>query len=297
MQQIRDNLYSIQFVANVTGINPHTIRAWEKRYGVTNPVRDKNGRRLYSDNEIQRLDLLNKLVSFGNNISDIASLEKDKLKEVLKKYSSLSQNKANSILGKVDLTEVEKEAFKAIENKNFKKFCQEFEIYTDHQVPLKSLENFIYPLILKVKDIKESASYIHFIKSRIIQKLFLENKKLSNDKIILLSLGGHLNDLMSIFISALLKLQGRDTLLTNERFLSTTLELEEASMVFICAGYESENILNAEAKLEKVRNLAYNQLKNKETLVGSFNKVSIYKGIEVEFVGDYKYFLSMVENT
>ena len=102
---------------------------------------------------------------------------------------------------------------------------------------------------------------------------------------------------MSIFISALLKLQGRDTLLTNERFLSTTLELEEASMVFICAGYESENILNAEAKLEKVRNLAYNQLKNKETLVGSFNKVSIYKGIEVEFVGDYKYFLSMVENT
>ena len=65
MQQIRDNLYSIQFVANVTGINPHTIRAWEKRYGVTNPVRDKNGRRLYSDNEIQRLDLLNKLVFFN----------------------------------------------------------------------------------------------------------------------------------------------------------------------------------------------------------------------------------------
>ena len=82
METAKQNLYSIQFVSNVTGINPHTIRAWEKRYGATKPVRDKNGRRLYSDGEIHRLDLLNKLVGYGNNISDIAYMGVEELNEV-----------------------------------------------------------------------------------------------------------------------------------------------------------------------------------------------------------------------
>ena len=84
---VENNLYSIQFVSSVTGINPHTIRAWEKRYGVTTPMRDKNGRRLYTDTEIQRLELLYRLVNFGNSISDISALKNEDLSKILKKYS------------------------------------------------------------------------------------------------------------------------------------------------------------------------------------------------------------------
>jgi methanogenic corrinoid protein MtbC1 len=74
--------FSIQFVARVTGINPHTLRAWEKRYEAVKPHRDDNGRRLYSEGDIERLRTLNDLVDMGNKISDIAQLPTDKLKNM-----------------------------------------------------------------------------------------------------------------------------------------------------------------------------------------------------------------------
>jgi DNA-binding transcriptional MerR regulator len=75
-------IFNIQFVSNITGINPHTIRAWEKRYNAIVPQRDSNGRRLYTNLEINRLHTLNKLVKLGNSISDIASLPSEELKEI-----------------------------------------------------------------------------------------------------------------------------------------------------------------------------------------------------------------------
>jgi DNA-binding transcriptional MerR regulator len=62
MQTTENQTYNIQFVANITGINPHTIRAWEKRYQAILPQRDHNGRRLYSNSDIDRLSTLHKLV-------------------------------------------------------------------------------------------------------------------------------------------------------------------------------------------------------------------------------------------
>lgn len=78
--------FNIQFVSNITGINPHTIRAWEKRYNAICPERDSNGRRLYSNEEIERLNKLNKLVKMGNSISDIAGLPSTELTSISEQY-------------------------------------------------------------------------------------------------------------------------------------------------------------------------------------------------------------------
>lgn len=85
-----DQTFNIQFVSNITGINPHTIRAWEKRYNAITPQRDSNGRRLYTDGEIKRLSKLNKLVQMGNSISDIASLPSDKLAQIDEHFGNKS---------------------------------------------------------------------------------------------------------------------------------------------------------------------------------------------------------------
>jgi DNA-binding transcriptional MerR regulator len=81
-----NQIFNIQFVSNITGINPHTIRAWEKRYNAITPQRDNNGRRLYTNFEINRLHILNKLVKLGNSISDIASLPYEELKGISKHF-------------------------------------------------------------------------------------------------------------------------------------------------------------------------------------------------------------------
>ena len=41
-------LYPIREVARLTGINPITLRAWERRYNLIEPVRTESGHRLSS---------------------------------------------------------------------------------------------------------------------------------------------------------------------------------------------------------------------------------------------------------
>jgi DNA-binding transcriptional MerR regulator len=80
--------FSIQFVSRVTGINPHTIRAWEKRYQVVVPNRDSKGRRLYNQSHIDRLVMLQDLVDIGNKISDLAKMSDEQLKKLCEQYTS-----------------------------------------------------------------------------------------------------------------------------------------------------------------------------------------------------------------
>lgn len=66
--------YPVRLVALRTGLTPHVLRAWERRYGVVSPARTEGGQRLYSDLDIERLRLLRRLTERGHAISRIASL-------------------------------------------------------------------------------------------------------------------------------------------------------------------------------------------------------------------------------
>lgn len=44
----QEELYPIREVSRLTGINPVTLRAWERRYGLIQPTRTESGHRLYS---------------------------------------------------------------------------------------------------------------------------------------------------------------------------------------------------------------------------------------------------------
>lgn len=64
-----DAKYPIREVSRLTGINPVTLRAWQRRYGLLQPARTEKGHRLYSDADIalirQILDWLEQGVSIG----------------------------------------------------------------------------------------------------------------------------------------------------------------------------------------------------------------------------------------
>jgi DNA-binding transcriptional MerR regulator/methylmalonyl-CoA mutase cobalamin-binding subunit len=79
--------YNIQTVSQMCGLSTHCIRAWEKRYGAIRPTRSENGRRLYSELELNRLMMLGKLSSLGNSISLIANLADEELERLLEKMS------------------------------------------------------------------------------------------------------------------------------------------------------------------------------------------------------------------
>ncbi len=72
-------MYTIKNVSMITGIGVHTLRAWEKRYGVVKPERSSSGRRYYSDDDIEKLKLIATLNKTGEQISQIAKLSFEEL--------------------------------------------------------------------------------------------------------------------------------------------------------------------------------------------------------------------------
>ncbi len=66
-----------------SGLTPHIIRAWEKRYGAVCPGRSCTQRRVYSDAEIERLSLLRQATAAGYAISNIAQLEEGCLRKIV----------------------------------------------------------------------------------------------------------------------------------------------------------------------------------------------------------------------
>ncbi|MGM0813764.1 MAG: MerR family transcriptional regulator [Pseudomonadota bacterium] len=66
-----DGLYPIRHVCAETGINPVTLRAWERRYGLIQPLRTPKGHRLYSAGDIARIHRILELLDEGVAVSQV----------------------------------------------------------------------------------------------------------------------------------------------------------------------------------------------------------------------------------
>ncbi len=75
--------YSMKVVSKRTGLTPHAIRAWERRYGVVTPLRDANNRRYYRESDIERLTLLREATDAGFPISQVAGYGNEELREIV----------------------------------------------------------------------------------------------------------------------------------------------------------------------------------------------------------------------
>lgn len=76
-------VHPIGYVARQTGLSTHVIRAWEKRYRCIQPGRTTTGRRLYSDNDIRHLVLLQQATRCGHRIAQLSELDDKSLQEVV----------------------------------------------------------------------------------------------------------------------------------------------------------------------------------------------------------------------
>jgi DNA-binding transcriptional MerR regulator len=79
--------HPIGVVSKLTGIQPTTLRIWERRYSVVNPHRSKGRNRLYTTGDIRRLGLIKTLVDAGHPISMLAPLTDEQLQSRLQSIS------------------------------------------------------------------------------------------------------------------------------------------------------------------------------------------------------------------
>lgn len=67
-------LYTIGEVAVLCDINPVTLRAWQRRYGLLKPQRTDGGHRLFTDADIDRIREIQRWIDTGVQVSKVRSL-------------------------------------------------------------------------------------------------------------------------------------------------------------------------------------------------------------------------------
>jgi len=101
--------YTIRDLERITGIKAHTIRMWEKRYGIISPDRTSTNIRSYSDHHLQKLLNISILNRNGFKISQISGLTESEIIDEVTRISDspegMDANINTMIMAAIDLHE------------------------------------------------------------------------------------------------------------------------------------------------------------------------------------------------
>ncbi len=89
--------YSIRDLERLSQVKAHTIRIWEKRYGLLRPERSATNIRAYSDDDLRRLLNVSLLNERGVKISHIARLSEAEMKVRILELESLGGAPADQV--------------------------------------------------------------------------------------------------------------------------------------------------------------------------------------------------------
>jgi DNA-binding transcriptional MerR regulator len=182
------NTFSIKDLENLSGIKAHTIRIWEKRYDVLQPMRTDTNIRLYSLESLQKLLNITLLHDYGYKISKISTFSDEKITEMIRDVISNKNAKNHAVNAfKMAMMNFDQELFSNTynwlqEEKSFK------EIF--HQVFIPLMEEI--GLLWQTDTI--TPAHEHFISCLILKKILVNiekveaNKSINNSKVYVLSL-------------------------------------------------------------------------------------------------------------
>lgn len=145
--------YPIKVVSQMTGLSVHVIRAWEKRYSVVEPDRTDTNRRLYSEEDIEKLKLLNDALHLGHNIGGIANLSLQDLRSLLSKENRKANEMQNGLFTvepNNNIEEIFLESLEAIKNYNAKKLESILLNASARLTQPVLIEQLVIPLVYKV---------------------------------------------------------------------------------------------------------------------------------------------------
>jgi DNA-binding transcriptional MerR regulator len=79
----QEELFPIREVSRLTGVNPVTLRAWERRYGLIQPTRTESGHRLYSQANIEAIRSILAWLERGVAVSKVGKiLQRNELAQI-----------------------------------------------------------------------------------------------------------------------------------------------------------------------------------------------------------------------
>jgi DNA-binding transcriptional MerR regulator len=74
LMEAGEKLYAIREVSELTGVKPVTLRAWQRRYHLLQPMRTDKGHRLYREQDFQRIEQILHWLAKGISIGKVSEL-------------------------------------------------------------------------------------------------------------------------------------------------------------------------------------------------------------------------------
>ncbi|MDI5898355.1 MerR family transcriptional regulator [Flavobacterium yafengii] len=231
------SVFSIKDLENLSGIKAHTIRIWEKRYDILQPMRTDTNIRLYDLASLQKLLNITLLHDYGYKISKIATYPQDKIPSLVREIISNKTAKSHAISEfKMAMMNFDQELFFntynwLIAEKSFK------EIFLQVFIPLMNELGLLW------QSDTITPAHEHFISYLIKQKLLINTEKLQvlkqtkNDKVFVLSLPmNEIHELGLMYLNYEILLLGYKTIYLGESMpISNLKDLKKHfdSIIFI----------------------------------------------------------------
>lgn len=214
--------FGIRDLENLSGIKAHTIRIWEKRYGLLKPERTETNIRTYSLQSLQKLLNVTLLYNNGYKISKIADLPEGQIVQEVREIVAQNSVKSHAINAfKLSMINFDQSLFQKtysglLAERSFREIFWEVFMPLLHELGLLWQSDTIGP------------AHEHFITHLIKQKISTSTEKLQTlepsktDKVFVLFLPeNEIHEIGLLFVNYELVLRGYKTI-----YLGQTIPLE-----------------------------------------------------------------------
>ncbi len=168
---------TIKYVARQTGLSVHVIRVWEKRYRAVQPTRAANNRRLYTEEDVERLRLLREATQAGHSIGQIGTASLSQLQRLVREAAPAPPSPKRGRAAATPESHAQRftQALVAIENLDAPALSRLLDQAAVEMGSPAVLQKFIAPLAERVGDLwrdgELTIAHEHFATGRITEFL------------------------------------------------------------------------------------------------------------------------------
>ncbi|KAB2953632.1 MerR family transcriptional regulator [Heliorestis acidaminivorans] len=255
MSTKKRSIYNIKAVQQMTGVPAGTLRIWEHRYQVVRPERNRNGYRVYSQEDVQMIRWLSQQVKSGVSIGQAVEMLRQQEAQQSAALPSPVEEKGNNVLSDLWLRALT--ALKAYDERGAGLALEEaLSLFSVERVALE----FIVPLMDELRACYNQAELAqsqmnfanHFINLRLAT--VLSGLPMSMDKamVLLACPAGEQHEQASIIFSVFLKRRGFRVIyggsdLSSQELLEAAETLRPAYIAYVVD--EGEEVFLQEAQV------------------------------------------------
>ncbi|MYL32716.1 MerR family transcriptional regulator [Pontibacillus yanchengensis] len=174
--------YNIKAVSQMLGVQPGTLRAWERRYQMIRPPRNEAGHRLYTEEHVKVLKWLLEKVNNGFTISQAVSILEDQQETVEKSPSIIEES------SKGHLEQITEELLQSLlsfdESRAHEKLDYAFSMFSPEKVALDIVGTLLVRIGTQWEENRISSAHEHFATNFLRSRLGMMLISMPSDKLL-----------------------------------------------------------------------------------------------------------------